>query len=121
MEPKKNLKNDFDSQLRSFENFHIVLWLIKDMCWCMLWKPLAIAMILPTLAFAVYITYKSRAFKAELYHNLAVIMWILANSIWMLGEFYFNDRSKYLALIFFIFGFVFIGYYYITRYFGKKS
>lgn len=109
------------SRLRSFENFHIVLWLIKDMCWCMLWKPIGIIMILPTLAFALFIAYKSKENKTELFHNLAVIMWILANSIWMLGEFYFNDSTRNFSLVFFILGFVFIGYFYVTQYFKRKS
>ncbi|WP_219928772.1 hypothetical protein [Flavobacterium album] len=25
---------------RKTENLHIVFWLIKDLCWVMLWKPL---------------------------------------------------------------------------------
>ena len=31
---------------RKMENLHIVFWLFKDVAWCMVWKPLGIAMIL---------------------------------------------------------------------------
>ena len=48
-------------------------------------------MILPTLSLAIYITWKNRAERAELFHNLAVCFWISANSIWMYGEFYLDD------------------------------
>lgn len=33
---------------RKMENLHIVFWLFKDIAWCMIWKPLGIAMIFPT-------------------------------------------------------------------------
>ena len=34
---------------RKMENLHIVFWLFKDISWCMVWRPLGLAMILPTL------------------------------------------------------------------------
>ena len=34
---------------RKMENLHIVFWLFKDISWCMIWRPLGIAMIFPTL------------------------------------------------------------------------
>lgn len=106
---------------RALENFHIVLWLIKDMCWCMLWKPLGIFMIIPTFLFGLFITYNSRKIKAELYHNLAVLMWILANSTWMIGEFYFNDGLRNLALAFFITGLLLVSYFYLGKLLNKTS
>jgi hypothetical protein len=115
----------YSGKLRALENFHIVLWLIKDFCWCMLWCPLGIVMIAPTLFFALYITFKSRNIRVELFHNLAVVMWILANSTWMLGEFYYNDQLRNFALVFFIFGLLIVTYYYmiagLTRKRGKKA
>jgi hypothetical protein len=98
--------------IRRFENFHILLWLIKDLCWVILWKPLGIFMIAPTLLFAIYITYLNRADKAELAHNIAVCFWISANSIWMIGEFYYEDSTRSIAVIFFLLGLLMIlGYY----------
>jgi len=98
--------------VRKFENFHILLWLIKDLCWVILWKPLGVFMIIPTLAFAVYITYRNRIDKAELSHNLAVCFWICANSVWMIGEFYYDDSTRPYSIAFFIAGLaMMLGYY----------
>ncbi len=107
----------FSQRNRALENFHIVLWLIKDMCWCMLWKPFALFMIIPTFIFAVFITYNSRNSRTELFNNMAVLMWILANSTWMIGEFYFRDGLKDIAFVFFILGLVLISYFYISKLF----
>lgn len=106
---------------RALENFHIVLWLIKDLCWCMLWKPLALFMILPTFLFAVYITYNGRQIKTDLYHNSAVLMWILANSTWMIGEFFFHDGLKPIAFAFFMLGLLIEGYFYLSKLIKKST
>jgi len=66
-------------------------------------------MILPTFIFAVFIAYNDRKNKSELFDNLAIMMWIIANSIWMVGEFYFKDGLKILAFAFFIVGLLLIG------------
>jgi hypothetical protein len=99
--------------IRNFENFHILLWLLKDLCWVILWKPLGIFMIVPTLIFAIYITYLNRKDKAELAHNLAVCFWICANSVWMIGEFYYDDSTRPYAIIFFLAGLAMMLLYYV--------
>ena len=106
---------------RAIENFHIVLWLIKDLCWCMLWKHVAIFMIIPTFIFAIFITYNGRKSRSDLFHNLAVMLWIVANSVWMIGEFYFHEGLNTVAFIFFILGLLLVAYYYITHIFFKES
>ena len=35
------------ARFRKMENMHIIFWLFKDISWCMVWKVLGIAMILP--------------------------------------------------------------------------
>jgi hypothetical protein len=105
---------------RKIENLHIVFWLLKDVSWCMVWKPLGIAMIIPTLIISVVIAYRSRIYMSELCHNLAVTFWISANSYWMISEFVgidtikiYNDWTyKHLALIPFILGMLPLIYYY---------
>jgi hypothetical protein len=89
---------------RPFENFHIVLWLVKDLCWCMLSKQLGVIMIAPTLLLAIYITWVHRADKSELLHNTAIVFWICANSVWMIGEFFYDDKLRNYALLFFFAG-----------------
>jgi len=100
-------------KIRAYENFHIVLWLIKDMSWVMLCRPLGVAMILPTLLVAIHLTWKSRRDMAEVLHNGAICCWICANSIWMIGEFYFEDGLRTYAEIFFILGLGIISIYYL--------
>jgi hypothetical protein len=104
---------------RWIENGHIYLWLIKDTCWAMEWKMGGIFMILPTVAVAFYILWKSRMVRAELYHNIAVCLWILANSIWMIGEFFDGDTRPYAAGLFLI-GLILLSFYYLF-YFRKDN
>ncbi len=106
-------------RMRKFENFHILLWLLKDTCWVLSWKIMGMVMIAPTLFLAFFITWKFREFKSELYHNLAVCSWITANSIWMTGEFFYDDTTRHYAGFFFGLGFVFIAIYYLPVLFGK--
>ena len=97
---------------RWIENGHIFLWLIKDTCWAMEWKLGGIFMIFPTIGVALYILWKSRRIRAELFHNIAVCLWIMANSIWMLGEFNEQDTRPVAATLFVI-GLVLLIVYYI--------
>lgn len=102
------------NRFRKIENLHIVFWLIKDLSWAMLWKPLGVAMFIPTFLLSILITWQTRHFKAELYHNLAVTCWIFTNGYWMIIEFMGRDGDLriYTAIPFSI-GFMFIAYYYI--------
>jgi len=101
-------------------NLYIVFWLFKDVAWCMIWKPLGLAMILPTLIIAVMIAWRTKNIVSELCHNLAITLWISANSYWMISEFFQFDSIpvygdityKHLALIPFMFGILLLAYYY---------
>jgi hypothetical protein len=83
---------------------HIAFWLLKDVGWVQDLHILRIAMVVPTLAVAMWLTWKMRDDTAELAHNLSVCCWIIANAIWMIGEFFYNDSTRPLATIFFILG-----------------
>ena len=106
---------------RKMENLHIVFWLFKDVAWCMVWKPLGIIMIFPTLIVSIIIAWRTRAFVSELCHNLAITVWITANSYWMLSEFFAFDTHilfgnytmKHLAIIPFSIGLMILGFYYL--------
>ncbi|HVI44729.1 MAG TPA: hypothetical protein VM802_07660 [Chitinophaga sp.] len=106
---------------RKMENLHIVFWLLKDISWCMIWKPLGVAMIFPTLIISIVIAWRTRKFMSELCHNLAITVWISANSYWMISEFFHFDMKviagditfKHLALIPFVTGLLALAYYYL--------
>ena len=99
-------------RLREYENFHIVLWIMKDTCWLMEWKIAGVVMITPTILAALHITWLSRKNIADLYHNITISNWICGNAIWMIGEFFFDDTFRPFAKIFFAIGLSFLMFYY---------
>ena len=111
------------ARYRKMENMHIIFWLLKDVSWCMIWKPLGIAMIFPTLIIAIIIAWRTRELASELAHNLAIIFWITANAYWMISEFFGFDQvrllygieGKYIATIPFSIGVLILAYYYIFQ------
>ncbi len=101
-------------KIRFYENLHIIFWLIKDLSWIMIWKPLGIIMIIPTVSFALWFCIKS--FKTnEFYVYLSTLFWICANATWMLLEFYQKEEYKYLSATLFIIGIIFMFYYIIIE------
>lgn len=100
--------------LRTSENFHIVLWLLKDLCWVMDLHVAGVVMVVPTVAMAVHITWQCRDDIGELLHSLSVVLWIVANSIWMLGEFFLSDSTRPLAAAFFVAGLLTVSWYYVV-------
>jgi hypothetical protein len=102
------------AKFRKMENMHILFWLVKDICWCMIFKALGIAMIFPTLAIAIFIAWRTRHIVAELTHNIAIALWIFANSMWMISEFFgVDEKVKPYCLIPFGLGLVVLLYYYL--------
>lgn len=118
--PKENTYT-IPLRYRKMENLHIVFWLLKDISWCMVWRPLGIAMIFPTLIISIVIAWRTREYMSELCHNVAITVWILANSYWMMSEFFGFDANiafgqvhyKNLAMIPFCIGVIILGYYYL--------
>jgi len=108
-------------RFRKIENLHIFFWLFKDISWCMIFRPLGIAMIFPTLIIAIIII-RTRKFMSELCHNVAIVFWITANAYWMISEFFHFDTIvfygeityKHLAIIPFGIGIIILVYYYLV-------
>ena len=106
---------------RKMENLRIVFWLFKDIAWCIGFKVLGITMIIPTLTIALIISWRTRNMMSELCHNLAIAVWISANSYWMVSEFLGFDEYivwgsytyKHLALIPFGLGVLILAFYYL--------
>ena len=114
-----NLRLKMDINLRKKENLHIVFWLIKDFAWISNYKILGLVMALPTVLLSFWLTWKCRENRADLFHNTAVAFWIIANAIWMVGEFYFEDTKRYVAMPFFFVGLAFVAWYYVSAFLRK--
>jgi len=122
MSSDTNKHYSIPAKYRMMENMHIIFWLLKDLSWCMLWRPLGRAMIFPTLIIAIVISYRTRHIKSELSHNLAVVFWISANSYWMISEFLgFDEKTvmgyeaRYITVIPFVIGMSILLYYYLIQ------
>ncbi|HSB93631.1 MAG TPA: hypothetical protein VLC28_10950 [Flavitalea sp.] len=101
-------------RFRRIENLHILFWLLKDLSWAMLWKPLGLVMLFPTFTVALLITWQTRHIVAELFHNLAIDFWICANGYWMIVEFIGKDEElRRYTMIPFSIGLFFILAYYL--------
>lgn len=98
--------------VRRFENIHIAFWLLKDFSWCSNWKWFGTAMVLPTLVVAGRIMCSPERKPADLVHNIAVCFWAVANVTWMTGEFFFQDKARGLAQVFFTVGIAVLAVYY---------
>ena len=78
-------------------------------------------MIVPTFVISLVIAWRTRQYMSELCHNIAISVWIAANSYWMISEFFGFDEKivtggityKHLALIPFFTGVLILAYYYI--------
>ena len=115
MEQESNDLYIIPAKFRKIENLHILFWLIKDLCWCLVFKPLGIIMIVPTLSVAIYIAWGSRQFVSELTHNIAITLWIMANSMWMISEFFkVDEQVKPYCIIPFSLGLLILFYYYLV-------
>lgn len=110
--------------IRSFENIHIPLWLMKDTCWMLDWKYLGVTMIIPTIAVAIALTVKTMKDKShQLWVNLATCFWISANAFWMCCDFFNHIDYKNYAGIPFAMGFLCILFFYIVKlkdYYNEK-
>lgn len=112
------------ARFRRIENLHILLWLLKDVCWALNLRIMGMIMIIPTLSVAIMICWQTRKIQSELLHNLAVVCWIFANCLWMAGEFFGFDEgtwgARHLALFPFGIGLIILSYYYIALAPSKK-
>jgi hypothetical protein len=107
-------------RLRSTENLHILLWLIKDTCWVQDFRIMGVLMIVPTIAVAIFLTSRTRKMKEEFIHNLAIVFWLCANSVWMIGEFFFDDSMRNYAVVFFSIGLITLAVHYVPKWIGHK-
>jgi len=97
---------------RIYEHIHIPFWLVKDTCWALELKILGVCMIVPTFLLAIIICIKTVKDLSEFLPNVAIALWITANSVWMCDEF-FELGIKQVCYIPFIMGLFVIAYWLI--------
>jgi hypothetical protein len=85
----------FLKKVKRLENFHVFLWLMKDVSWCNVWVKYGVFIAIPTLLLQVYIAFITRKTTTELIHNVAVCFWLCANITWMSGEFFLNGTNDW--------------------------
>jgi thiol:disulfide interchange protein len=110
-----------DRSLRRVENLHIAFWLLKDLGWVQDIHLLGVIMVIPTLSMAIWLTWQMRHERSELAHNTAVCCWIIANAIWMMGEFFLHDSTRPQATIFFCIGLSILLVHYCAEYLKRNS
>ena len=98
-------------KIKKYENLHILFWLVKDSCWMLELKCLAVIMVIPTIIISFFILFFTRK-TLDFYTNLAVFFWIFANGIWMYSEFFYHDKYKLTSIIPFVLGLLCVGIYY---------
>lgn len=103
----------FKKNFRFYEYLHVPFWLVKDTCWALELKTLGVCMVIPTLTLALIISVKTRKNPVELLPNLAIALWITANSIWMCDEF-FVLGIKEVCYVPFAIGLVLMAYWLVV-------
>jgi len=111
---------DIFERIKHYEHLHIVLWLIKDSCWILGLKILGTVMILPTVGLSIIIVSHTRK-KNDIYINLAILCWIVANSFWMLSDFFNHLEYKIVTIVPFALGILFVAVFYYRAMFGKRN
>ncbi|MFZ2725142.1 MAG: hypothetical protein WAX77_02705 [Methylococcaceae bacterium] len=101
-------------KIREYENLHILLWLLKDVCWLTVSEIGGLVMALPTILVALHITWLKRQDKNDLFHNIAICHWICGNTTWMIGEFFYEDSLRPIVGIFFGLGLFCLAIYYLV-------
>ena len=94
---------------------HIYLWLFKDFAWLADYQYLALTAAVPTMILAFLLLWESRNEVVDFIHNISVALWIVANVIWMIGEFYFDDGTRKIAAPFFILGLLILTVFYFLK------
>lgn len=74
--------------VRGAENFHIYLWIIKDLAWTQKWYVVSWIFGLSAISWCFVLVYHAFADKNynEMYMLVALILWLSANFVWMAGE-----------------------------------
>jgi hypothetical protein len=74
--------------VRGAENFHIYLWIMKDLAWTQKWYIVSWIFGISAISWCVVLVYHAfmdRNYN-EMYMLVALILWLSANFVWMAGK-----------------------------------
>ena len=74
--------------VRGAENFHIYLWILKDLAWTQKWYGMSWTFGILAISWIFVLAYHAfndRNFN-EIYMLIAMVLWLSANFVWMAGE-----------------------------------
>lgn len=86
----------FFNDWREYENFHLVLWLGKDLAWCLLNKPMWFVFTPPTFLINldfICLTATVDGLLVDHVHYVSLLLWVIGNGTWALGELYWIDND----------------------------
>jgi hypothetical protein len=84
--------------VRGAENFHIYLWILKDLAWTQKWYAVSWVFGISAISWClvlVYHAFNDRNYN-EIYMLIALILWLAANFVWMAGRFSFIIAIVYM-------------------------
>mmetsp|Transcript_1562 Transcript_1562/g.3274 ORF Transcript_1562/g.3274 Transcript_1562/m.3274 type:complete len:340 (+) Transcript_1562:286-1305(+) len=81
---------------REYDNLHILFWTGKDLFWALELRSLWMMFAAATLMLATDVTWLTRKHLIEHMHSWVLLLWIAANIVWGVGEFFepFEDHTK---------------------------
>lgn len=88
---------------RDYETIHVFLWLGKDYAWCsenlIMWYIFMVPTVLVAADFAWTSLWTKKASLIEKVNSCAVLLWVIANMVWAIGDFYYpktmNDPAHF--------------------------
>lgn len=74
--------------VRGAENFHIYLWIMKDLAWTQKWYIISWIFGISAISWCLVLVYHAFMDKNynEMYMLVALILWLSANFVWMAGK-----------------------------------
>lgn len=110
--------------VKTVENFHTYLWVLKDLSWTQnwYWTGLIVGSLAMGLSFIVTVGSLHSKEYANAWHNFAQLLWLMSNFIWMTGDFHdtrfpnspsvYDERSVVSQYIM-MFALAWLGVYYL--------
>ena len=111
MHNRKSIGNNFQITIpwspqmyfsvRGAENFHIYLWIMKDLAWTQSWVVMSWVFGISAISWTTVLLFhaiKDKCFL-EIYMLIALILWLSANFVWMTGTLLENLNTALILCV----------------------